>query len=167
MTDSADCGWPRKKAGRIICPFRIDPMASAPRSRYAFGDTAFCSDCLLERGGLETAAVHRRWNAPTEPFRRRHQVAVLQDPADFIPINFVVEAHADPSLRTHIGRDEKAFGVGVDEDLLDHRRGLHPYRDVTTLMMIVVGHRQHAAASHTKSAFAPRLFLESFGECEA
>src|ERR1700735_2902945 len=114
-------------------------------------------------GGL----THRRRHPPPKPLRRRHQIAIFQNRRDLVPFHFVIEAHADPSLRTHVRRYEKTLAIGLDQDFLHHRRRLHPYAEVAAAMMVAVGHREHAAAADPKRALAPRLLFEGFGKREA
>src|SRR5262249_39013910 len=105
-------------------------------------------------------AVRARRSPPAEAFGRGHQKAFFEDPPDRLPVYLRLQAHPDPSFWSHVRRYEKALGVRAHEDFLHHRRCLHPNADVPAVMMIAIGHREHAAAVDPKSAFPPRFLLE-------
>ena len=62
------------------------------------------------------------------------------------------------------GGTKKRLGSELTSDFLNHRRRLDPHRLMAAAVMIVIGHREHAAAGDAKRTLAPRLFLEHLGQ---
>src|SRR5262249_9426388 len=73
---------------------------------------------------------------------------------------------ADPAFCAHVRRNEETLAVRLDQDLLDHSRCFDPDRDMAAIVMIVVGHGEHTAASYAKRTLSPRLFLQSLRKSE-
>ena len=61
-----------------------------------------------------------------EPFWRDKTIASLHKLLNLAPVGRCVEAHTNPVVTAHIGRDKKGLRVSADEDRLATRRCFAP-----------------------------------------
>jgi hypothetical protein len=90
-------------------------------------------------------------------------VGFADDLLDLLPARAGVEADADPAAHAHVGRDEKAFRVLADENLLDAQRHGQPHTHVGGAVVVVVEGGEHAAA-HPERRLAVRDLLAGAGQ---
>src|SRR6266852_5006888 len=161
--------FPYQKRAGFTTPLS-SPFTAAPASRNS-GLIAHAARRLLlsqrpgnsfwSRTGRSHISIASSSGAPL--VWRRYQVSVFQDRRQLVPFDLVVDAYADPSLFAHIWRNEKPLRIRVDQNFLSHRRRPDPHCHVAAVVMIVVGHREHASADDTKRTLAPGLLLEDPG----
>src|SRR5262245_33714226 len=102
-----------------------------------------------------------------ELLRRDLPVRVAQDVGELLPVARTVEPDANPSTRSHVGRNEEALRRGPNRALLTARRRLDPHRVPPGAMVIVrVGvHREHLVL-HTERRLTPCFHFVRAGQRE-
>src|SRR5581483_9780172 len=131
-------------------PRRVRAAAALERARWAV------------RGRLRLLARVRQ-----QLLRRDGRERVLDDPRELVPVDAVVEPHAEPAAVADVGRPEEALGVRRDEQLLVPRRRRAPDAEDAVAVMVVEQHEEAALLADEEARRAVARPLARLRECEA
>jgi hypothetical protein len=103
------------------------------------------------RSAVSVASTQAETRLVDQPLRRDFAERVLDDAGELVPVDVVVQKHAEPAAMTDVGRPEEPLGCCGDKELLIAGRSGAPDREAAVAVMVVQHHQEAFPVAHEEA----------------